>query len=277
MNNNETLSIFEYQDYKAYVNDWIKRLPKAGYGAYKRLADYLRVNTVVVSQIFNGTRELSLEHAFEVTKYMALSQLERDYFITLVNSARAGTQSLKEYYSTQRDELKKLSKQIKNRIQQDRELTYEEKAIFYSSWPYSAVRLAASFNNIKSVEDLSQLLKMDRIKVGEIVEFLLTAGLIKKTKSGFEIAARVTHVDNRSPFVIKHHTNWRVKALQSLDDNRESDLHYTGPMALSEKAVEQIREKLILLIKEATQKAAASESEKLYCMTIDWFDFGKYK
>ncbi len=84
---------------------------------------------------------------------------------------------------------------------------------------------------------------------------------------------KVTHIDNHTPFVIRHHNNWRIKALQSLDSKSDENLHYTGPMALSKKAATEVREKIIQLIKEATKSAAKSNSETLQCLTIDWFNF----
>lgn len=67
-----------------------------------------------------------------------------------------------------------------------------------------------------------------------------------------------------------------MKALQSLDSKNDQDLHYTGPMALSQKAANEIQEKLMQLIKEATLLAAHSDTENLFCLAIDWFQFGKY-
>lgn len=51
----------------------------------------------------------------------------------------------------------------------------------------------------------------------------------------------------------------------------ESDLYYTGPMALSHDAADKIRKLLVELVEKATKTAASSDSEVLRCLTIDWF------
>ncbi len=60
-----------------------------------------------------------------------------------------------------------------------------------------------------------------------------------------------------------------------MDKSRKDNLFYTGPMALSKKAAEKIREAVIDLIEQATKEASVSDSETLRCLNIDWFEVNK--
>ena len=88
--------IFEFDDYKNFVNTRIIALPRKGRGEYQKIAEYLRVHATLISQIFKGPRELTLEQACELSTYLSLNALETDYFITLVEFRRAGSLKLKE-------------------------------------------------------------------------------------------------------------------------------------------------------------------------------------
>lgn len=46
-------------------------------------------------------------------------------------------------------------------------------------------------------------------------------------------------------FLAKHHANWRLQALHSLDRADPDDLHYSGPMALSEENAIKLRALLL--------------------------------
>ena len=78
------MNVFEYKNYKHCVNSWISLQPKAGHGQLRQLALHLGVNSVVMSQVFRGDRDLTPEQALGVTQFMGLSELERDYFFLLV-------------------------------------------------------------------------------------------------------------------------------------------------------------------------------------------------
>ena len=57
-----------------------------------------------------------------------------------------------------------------------------------------------------------------------------------------------------------------------MNEEKKDSIYYTGPMVVSEKDIGWIREKLVQTIKEITDKARKSSSEKLMCLNVDWFD-----
>lgn len=264
------MSPFEYSNYKSYVNDWISRQPKKGHGQLRRLSLKLKINSVVMSQVFRGDRELTLEQALGVCQFLGLNELERDYFLLLVQKSKAGTHDLKEVLESQLKKIKEESKALKNRIVHQK-FSDESKATFYSQWYYTAIRLATSLKRLNSVDAISQYFNLDRALVGKVLEFLLKNKLIVETKSGFDLGPQVTHVGFDSPYVNRHHLNWRLKALQAMENSADNQLFYTGPMALSKEAANEIHKMLIEFIQQTISKAADSNSEVLRCLNFDWF------
>ncbi len=51
----------------------------------------------------------------------------------------------------------------------------------------------------------------------------------------------------------------------------KESLYYTGPMVLSVQDQQWVREKLVQLIKEISERARNSHSEVPFCLIVDWF------
>jgi uncharacterized protein (TIGR02147 family) len=264
------VNIFEYEDYKVFVNDWVKMQPRGGYGVYSEIARRLGTNSVTVSQTFKGPRSLSLDHAAKLSQFMGLGRPECDFFLVLVQKEKAATAELKAILHRQLVAQRSSSQAIKNQIKHE-QLTDVDKATFYSSWHYVAVWLAAASPAGASARQIAERLRLPEKTVIEAVGFLVEKGLLLKAKNGFEFGQNVIHVPHDSIFAGKHHLNWRMKAIQSLDRNDDANLHYTAPVSLSAKLAVKIRAELVRQVAAWTKQIAAAPSEELMCLNIDWF------
>ncbi len=264
------MNIFEYRSYKQCINDWIIEQKSGGHGQLRKMSLHLNINSVVMSQVFRGVRELTLEQALGVSEYIGLTEMERDYFLLLVQKERAANHQLKKVFEKQLQVLNDQAQSLKNRIQHQK-FTDEDKATFYSQWYYSAVRLVVSIPKFNSISMIAEILNLDRASVAKVVDFLARNKLIVGKDGNLDIGPQVTHIGHDSPFVVRHHANWRVKGLQAMEKTSDSDLYYTGPMALSMEAADKIRKLLIELIEKSTKTASTSDSEVLRCLNIDWF------
>ena len=186
------MTLFDYSSYKNFVNDWISRQPKKGHGQLRQLSLKLKINSVVMSQVFRGSRDLTLEQGLGVCQFLGLSELERDYFLLLVQKNKAGTHELKLVLESQLEKLRESAKALKNRITHQK-FSDESKATFYSQWYYSAIRLAASLENLNSADSIAQHLNLERALVAKVLEFLLKNKLVVETKKGLDRGPQVTH------------------------------------------------------------------------------------
>lgn len=265
------MSNYAYDNYKTWVNDWISGQPKNGYGVLSHLAKSLDVNSVVMSQIFRGDRDLNLEQAVKVAQVMTLTDLETDLFLLLVQKARAGSADLVATLNRQIKEIRKQAGLVKNRIEFE-ELTAEDQGTFYSSWLYVATWLAITIPEFSSLKRLSQHFNVPEERLQEIVSFLIERGLTAKKGAHYTFGRQVLHLSEDLPIVSKHHTNWRMKALMSIDRKMDSNLHYSAPMVISESLQSTIKEELLKLIQKTTKRVIPAPSEKLVCLNIDLFE-----
>lgn len=264
------MDIFEYHNYKQCVNDWISEQKGGGHGQLRQMSLHLNINSVVMSQVFRGDRELTLEQALGVSEYIGFTEMERDYFLLLVQKERATNHQLKNVFEKQLQTLNNQAQSLKNRVKHHK-FTDEDKATFYSQWYYSAIRLGVSIPKFNSVSMIAEHLNLDRVHVAKVIDFLIKHKLVVEKDGHLDMGPQVTHIGHDSPFVVRHHTNWRLKSLQTMEKASDSDLYYTGPMALSNEAADKIRKLLIELVERSTNEASTSESETLRCLNIDWF------
>ncbi|MBT3583829.1 MAG: TIGR02147 family protein [Halobacteriovoraceae bacterium] len=267
------MTLFECQNYKEFVLDWIQRRPKKGHGQFLKISQYLGVHSSMISHIFKGDKEVSLEHAVLLADFFGLSEFETQYFVTLVQFSRAGSQTLKDLYLKQIVALRKDSKKIEKRVIKDKSMNDGEKARFYSSWQYSAVRLATSLDQIKQIEDLSQYFQIEHHKLNQILQFLLSTGLCVEKKGQLEMGPSLTHIGGDSPMINTHHTNWRKKAFEAYESSEQENLFYTLPMSVGVEESAVMREMTMDFIQRMVKVLRPSKEEKLMCLGIDFFNF----
>lgn len=265
------MSLFDFEDYKPYVMARIRAMPRNGRGEFRRISQHLGVHSTLVSHVFRGTVELNLEQAASLSKYLGLNELEGEYFLGLVQLARAGSAELRAMLNRRLDQLRTQSIEVSKRIQARRQLDEKDKALFYSEWFFSAIRLLCAIPGFQDPDHIAAHLGLGKNVVHHAVEFLLETGLCQIKDGKLEHAVQTTHVPADSPLASRHHKNWRLKAMENYSRLATSELAFTMPVALSQQDATKIRKILVDYIQEIDQVFEQSPSEKLYCLNIDWF------
>jgi uncharacterized protein (TIGR02147 family) len=267
------MTIFEFRKYKDFVNKRIEEMPKGGRGQYRKMANFLSVNSVNVSQVFKGNRHLTPEQACELIEFFGLSELEGQYFLALVELDKAGTPKLKKHIEKNLESLIEKSSDLKHRLKQDTQLTEETKAVFYSNWYYSGVRLLSSIKDFNSPDAIAAYFNLPLTTVNRVLEFLLQTGLCKMDGDQIKMGPRSTHLEASSPLVTRHHMNWRVKGMEKMGNVSPEELFLSLPASLSEKAIKDIRKELVASIERVTGIIDSSTEDSLACLNIDFFKF----
>jgi uncharacterized protein (TIGR02147 family) len=265
------MAIFESSNYRIFLNNRMKKLQVSGRGVKTKLAEHLNINSTMISQILSGTKDFSIEQAIKVAQYLGLQKLETDYFIILVQIERAGTQDLKHYYLEKRNQLRKDSLKLANRIQSDKELTDLERSIFYSSKIYSSIHLFTSLGKGKTLDEILERFDLKRNRAREIISFLLSAGLIIDKNGIYHMEGKSTHVEKGSPFLLNHHINWRIKSVDKAERLSAEEMMYTGNFSLSKKDFLKVREELVQSLQRVIDTVKESPAEELANLNIDFF------
>lgn len=265
------MDIFKYNSYKSFTNDFIKLRPSNGRGQYQKIAKLLGVHSTMVSHIFNGDKDLKLEHGVLLVEYLGLNKLESEYYLTLIQKERAGNYQLKNYFEKQCNDILKRSKKISNRLEVKQSLSEEDKAQFYSSWMYSALRLLTSIPKNQNMDSLIDYFNIPTKRAKSCIEFLLKSGLCKREKKKISIGPTHLHLDGDSPLIYNLHKNWRLKSFDRHEKLEIEELMFSAPLTISEADIPKVKDLALKFIQDVRKVVDKTEPESLMCLNIDWF------
>lgn len=269
--------IFEFLDYKAYLEARIDDLPNRGRGARMGLAKEINSPVSHVSQVLNGNSNFSLEQAESANTFFGHTEEEADFFLLLVQFARAGTPKLRKRLETQIRSIKERRLVLKDRLGVKAGLSKEDQTTFYSSWLYGTIHVMVTIPEYQTKEAISSYLGLSLKKTSEILEFLVSAGLVIKTAKGkYEIGTARIHLGSDSPLISKFHTNWRMQAVKAFDlEDFAQNLHYSSVVTLSQSDVTKVKSLIVKLIEEAKSVIRDSPAEELHSFSIDFFKLSR--
>lgn len=268
----ERHDIFDYLDYKMYIQNFSQRLPARGHGFRSRMAEAAGCRVAFVSQVLNGDLHFSLEQAEALNPLLGHSSEESDFFILLIQLERAGTHALKARLRQQINRILERRLTLKNRVDIKAELDPITQATYYSSWHYAAVHILVTIQEYCTKEAVASRLRLPLEKVSSIVEFLRSVDLVRFEKGRIVPGVPRIFLGSDSPMISRHHSNWRVRAIESLDRNEGSDVHLSTLVSFSKADLLRLKEQIIKGIERA--RAIARESspeEEVYCFNVDFF------
>jgi len=267
------LSIFEFSNYRKYLEAWIESLGERSYGSKGRIAVALGVSSSLISQVLKGEKTFTPDQTSELCDFLGLVEIESDYFHLLVELDRSGRHSYREKLQRKIKLLQDQSRRIGKRVPRAKELTDEQRAIYYSSWLYTGIRNLTAVPNLNQAELIAEHLHLETAVVTRVLRFLVENGLCGEKNGKITYGPASTHVDRESPFVNKHHQNWRLQAISHMERKFDRDVFFTSPMSLSLEAAQEIRTLLPNIIQAIMKISGPSSSELTACLNIDWFEF----
>lgn len=264
-----TKNIFSFFDYKVYL----KALEDQGQhkGFRSRLAEATHCQNAFVSQVLNGQVNFNLEQALRIADFLHLKDDEHQYFMWMVEHKRAGTTELRKYFQKLMNSLREKNIEIRERVQIPQVLSSEAQSTYYSSWIYAAVHVGAMIGTLHSATKIAAALQIAESKATEVIEFLIEHGLLEGHSRNFRSGKIQIHLGRDSSNISKHHINWRLEAIKSLDNAIPGNLHYSGVSSLSENDVEKIKTMFVDMIENYVRTIEKSPEETLYTFNLDFF------
>ncbi len=266
------ISVYEYKNYKKFLKDYIKTRPKGGRGVRSQLAKVCNCQTAYITGVLNKHSHFSMEQGDRINNFIGHSKEESQFFLLLIQFARAGTKSLKATLKEQIDRSINHQFNLKERFRIEETLNAENTAIYFSSWEYAAVHALLSIPHFQDLKLISHYLNIPLSRVSEILAFLQKTKMIIKDKGFYRIGTTKIHIGTNSPHLANHHTNWRIKAIQSLPMQRDNeDLHYSSVVSISKTDVLKIKTILTKSIESSKKIINKSKEEELHCLNVDLF------
>jgi uncharacterized protein (TIGR02147 family) len=261
--------IFSYNDYKklllALIND------SASSKFRPALIAAMGCQKSFFSQVLNGSIHLTPDHAARAVEFLGFDDNSAEYFMNLVNLARAGSPVLKARIRKKLESLRSSAIQPSERLKWPSIKEIERQSTYYSSYLYSAVHMLVSIKQFQSVEAISERLNVPPRRIQEILHWLQRAKLISKTSSGFEVIEYGLHLSADSPLIETHHMQWRSRAQIDVQRADKASTHYSAVFAMSHEDFAELRSLAMNFIQSCAKKIAPSPPEEVYALCLDLF------
>lgn len=265
-------AIYEYDDYKTYLEDVVRSKPNEGRGFKARIAEVCRCQTAYVSQVFHGNAHLSAEQSHALGGLLGLRKDESRFLRLLIQHARAGTAALREDVREQIEEERRRWALPKKKGVQGNRLSAEDQVIYYSHWEYGAVHMALTLPSLRTQEAISAHLGLSLLRTTAILGFLNSVGLARRERDGsYRIGESWIHIDSQSPMNSRNHANWRFHGLQAIDRSNPEDLHFTSVMTISRTDAQKLKAMTRDFIRSTQPLIRDSAEETMQCLLIDLY------
>jgi uncharacterized protein (TIGR02147 family) len=265
------MDLYSFDDYRDYLVEIIHSSANNGYGKLAEIATFCNMNPATITLVLKKDRDFTIDQAYDVASFFGFNSFEIDYFITSVNLQRSAKVSAKNYFKKKLNDLKREANDLQKRMGESKDLDENAKAQFYSSWFYSAIRLATSISEYQSIDEISKRLKINKVMTRTIIDFLLVHGLIKMENDKFKMSVQSTHLSANSPLISRHHQNWRLKAFSKMEQTESDELFFTSPVSISKSDIPIVRKILVEALDKVFEVIDPSKEEELACLNIDWF------
>jgi uncharacterized protein (TIGR02147 family) len=270
------MTILDFEEYRDFIRYRLRGLPLRGRGEMSNIAKSLRMNATWLSQIMSGSRQFTVDQALELGALWQLSSTEIEYFILLVQLERSATHKAKLFFRKKIDTLKTENSKLQNQVPHERQFDEKEKAIFYSSWLYSAIHLYTSTKKDGvTIEEILSHFEIHRVRAINILTFLVQSELCFKNENRYSPTTLSTFVDRESPHFLKHHSNWRIRAIEKAERLSDEEVMFTAPVSIAREDFPSVQKELVRCIKTISGIVKDSNADSVAALNIDWFLVGE--
>lgn len=265
-------TVFEFDNYKAFLSSYLRQKPGRGHGLKSKWAQAMGCNVAYVSQVLNHEAHFSVEQSVNLLELLGLGESEEKFFLLLVQWARAGSVKLKNRIANEVQQIQQQRTLLRNRVDIKQRLTVEHQAQYYSSWHYAAVHMGTTIKALRTKSALAERFQISERRVSEVLDFLIKIGLVVVEDGQYVPGESRIFLGSDSHLISKHHSNWRLKAMQSLEEVRDDSLHLSTVITLSGSELKMVREEILAAIEKARSIVRQTTNEEdIACLSVDLF------
>ncbi|MBY0371383.1 DUF4423 domain-containing protein [bacterium] len=241
-------------------------------GYQSRLSEAAGCQRSFLSQVLHSSVLPTPDHALGMCSFWNLDTEETEYFLNLVQHARAQSPLLRKHLEKGLRDAKSRQRDIATRVKRPSPtLSHDALTEYYSAWYYAAIHIAAGLKRHVTAEFLSERLSLPLSVVTRVLKFLNGQGLVVQAGNRWQVTVSHLHLPKSSLLTRTNHLNWRQKAMDATHVGEDQGLRYSLVFSASRKDVEKIEKKILELIEETRKTIESSGEEDLVCFLCDYF------
>jgi uncharacterized protein (TIGR02147 family) len=264
-------NIYTYTDYIKILEHFLTT--STAENPHKALAKELGVHMSKLSKVLSGTQHLTLDQAFLVSHYFNFDSKETEFFMTLVQIARAVNGKFKTHLQKKLRAFQNNGAVVMN--QRETVFSRSEEALLHSSPYFLAVWHLSMIDGQNSVTHIAHRLKIDVGLVSQVTACLVKLGLVENMNNRIVPTVRRIDVSSTSSQIDKFLSNWRFVGIEKLNGSEKGNFFYSEPMTLGKNAYAMLRRRMEVAIAECKTIMETERSEVAICLNIDLFEFGR--
>jgi uncharacterized protein (TIGR02147 family) len=263
----ENLSVFNFSNYKKYLEARLKD----SWGLVTKVAEAAGCQRAYLSRVLNDDVHITPDHAYGITNYFEMSPSEAEYFLALVEYARAGSRNYREFMERKIKYFRREHENLAKRLGREKIEAIEVQAQYYSAWHWSAIHVLVSIPHLQFPDEIAKKLNLPLGVVHVALQELAKSGFVRFERGRWVHASGNISLAKNSPFITYHHNNWRTRAVQDAQNRHNESIHYTNVQAMSFEAVKEIKEFVMDFVDASNKVAGSSNGEEVYCTNLDFF------
>jgi hypothetical protein len=263
-------TVFHNNSYREILRQAIRAMPGSGRGYVGKLAEQLRVQGSFVSQVLSGSRNFSEDQLFKAGRFLGLDDRALEFSLKLLRLENATDEGLRSHLQKAITEAREAAA-FEGSNPSAGGLSERDRSIYYSHWHFSAIHVLTSIRGYQGAEPISRKLGLPLEKAASALDFLVRCGLCTEKNGKVVMSATKSFLKSDGPLITRHHSNWRIKAVDQIPKSGTESLHFTCPVSISAADARKLRESLESVIREFYQVVDPSACEALYCLNLDWF------
>ncbi len=264
--------VYSFKSYKECIDHFLNAR-KQVWGAKSQMAQFLGCQPGFISQVLGGDLHFSQEQLLGVCEFLQFDEVEQDFLILLLNRERSGSSQLKSYFEEKIRALLRERESIKNRINTRSETKPELASEYYSSWKYNVVHMLLRIDQYKDTTQLKEMLNLSSAEIEQMIGLLRKMGLVEGNGKRLAVTDERVHIASDSPWITRHHMNWRLQAIQQIQDRPKKGLHFSSVMSISAEAHAQIKSLILDAIERSEPVIREAKDEQVSVLLLDLFRF----
>ena len=132
--------------------------------------------------------------------------------------------------------------------------------------------MAVSIPRLKKSDALAKEFSVAEATISAVLKELQQMELVYLDTAGlWNVTGKFLHLRKSSPFFSINHFNWRLKAIQNLQQTPNAGIHYTSVFTISEKDRFFLEEEFRKIIESVHRTVSDSTDEELSAIAIDFY------
>jgi uncharacterized protein (TIGR02147 family) len=236
-----------------------------------RLAAAAKCKQSYFSNVLGGKVNLTVDQAFGISKFMGLTDIETEYFLLLVQLARAGDPDLKSFLKNRIKIMRQSEFKLEKKFLKKDRLSPAQVRVYYSSWHHQSIHMLLTIPKYGRVENIAKRLNLPVETALSKLKTLESIGLAEKVGEYWRSILKDIHIPIHDPSSLGHQIQWKLQAISDLQNPRTEGLHYSSVYSLSFEDFQKLKSMMVSFIEETRVQVEKSREEDIAHFQLSFF------